>query len=536
MLRRTAQRRTGQTGCRPRTGVVGGGDKAIPTKRAVFEVAPRFAGHQHEPGRRTVGQRVAVLPVQPARKTGRRGRGLQRQRQHQRTGRARVRNRGEQDLFGIRQGVKARRGRPRAPVRNFLVEPGKGGRVERLAGEHDGKNSANLGPLWQLKVAGALTGADVERIRRLLPDPRPGAQLDDRAPVGVLHRAVDFRIARLDRKLRPHLVQTIGVLDAEEKWVDIANRHVGAIPHKVLVSPEELARDLDDMIRAQGEPFGSTSIYAQYRVFQLAKETGVTVTLEGQGADEMLAGYSGYPGQRIRSLIETGCWRQAWQFLNSWSQWPGRSRFEGLHSIVAEMTDGVVYQTLHRLSGRRFIPNWIKANELAEHGVSLHYPRQRPELNRRGRRVVAQLAHSLSKRGIASLLRHGDRNSMRFSIESRVPFLTLEQVEFLLSLPEHYLIAQNGETKSVFRAAMRGIVPDEILDRKDKIGFQTPEQQWLVSMAGTVRRWLQTDIDLPFLNQQAIMYEFAAIADGRKQFTYQLWRWINFIRWHQRFL
>ena len=322
----------------------------------------------------------------------------------------------------------------------------------------------------------------------------------------------------------------------EEKWVDIANRHVGAIPHKVVVSPEELARDLDDMIRAQGEPFGSTSIYAQYRVFQLAKENGVTVTLEGQGADEMLAGYSGYPGQRIRSLIETGCWRQAWQFLNSWSQWPGRSRFEGLQSIVAEMTDGVVYQTLHRLSGRRFIPNWIKANELAEHGVSLHYPRQRPELNRRGRRVVAQLAHSLSKRGIASLLRHGDRNSMRFSIESRVPFLTLEQVEFLLSLPEHYLIAQNGETKSVFRAAMRGIVPDEILDRKDKIGFQTPEKKWLESMKSMVKEWLQTDIALPFLDQQAILQEFSSIIEGRQRFSYQVWRWINFIRWHQHFM
>ena len=67
---------------------------------------------------------------------------------------------------------------------------------------------------------------------------------------------------------------------SEESWVDRINQYVGATPHKVFVTADELARDLDDMIRTQGEPFGSTSIYAQYRVFQLAKQSGVTVTLD----------------------------------------------------------------------------------------------------------------------------------------------------------------------------------------------------------------------------------------------------------------
>lgn len=322
----------------------------------------------------------------------------------------------------------------------------------------------------------------------------------------------------------------------EEKWADLVNRHVGAISHKVVVTPQELARDLDDMIRAQGEPVGSTTIYAQYRVYQLAREHGITVTLDGQGADEMLAGYDGYPGRRIRSLLETGHWIEAGQFLNSWSAWPDRSRAQGLKLTVAEMTDGALYQTLRRFSGRASLPKWINGDVLIRQGVSLRHPRQRPELDVRGRRVMAELAHSLTKRGLSSLLRHGDRNSMRFSIESRVPFLTLEQAELLLSLPEHYLISQGGETKSVFRAAMRGIVPDEILDRKDKIGFQTPEQLWLTSMAGTVREWLRADIQLPFLDQSAILREFEDIIGGRKAFSWQVWRWINFIRWHQHFL
>jgi asparagine synthase (glutamine-hydrolysing) len=322
----------------------------------------------------------------------------------------------------------------------------------------------------------------------------------------------------------------------EEKWADLVNRHVGAIGHKVVVTPMELARDLDDMIRTQGEPFGSTSIYAQYRVYQLAKENGITVTLDGQGADEMLAGYNGYPGARLHSMLETGRWVQAAQFLNSWARWPDRSRAEGIKLAVAEMTDGALYQTLRRLSGRQISPAWIRDDALAQRGVSRRHPKQRPELDGRGRRVMAELAHSLSTRGLVGLLRHGDRNSMRFSIESRVPFLTLEQAELLLSLPEHYLISQAGETKSVFRAAMRGIVPDEILDRKDKIGFQTPEQLWLTSMADTVREWLRADIGLTFLDQAEILREFEEIIGGRKAFSWQVWRWINFIRWHQHFL
>ena len=70
------------------------------------------------------------------------------------------------------------------------------------------------------------------------------------------------------------------------------------------------------------------------------------------------------------------------------------------------------------------------------------------------------------------MLRHGDRNSMYWSIESRVPFLTIDLAEFVLSLPESYLVSRDGETKYIFREAMRGIVPDEILNRRDKIGFQ----------------------------------------------------------------
>lgn len=318
----------------------------------------------------------------------------------------------------------------------------------------------------------------------------------------------------------------------EEYWVDRVNNHVEAVPHKVRVTSQELVRDLDDMIRTQGEPFGSTSIYAQYRVYQLASEKGITVTLDGQGADEMLAGYSGYPGQRLRSLLETGNIQEAWRFWNNWAQWPGRSRMLAAKYLASEMTNGGLYETLRKLDGKPIVPNWIKIGPLLEKGICLEKPRMRPFIQTKGRRVIDELRLSLTKRGISSLLRHGDRNSMRFSIESRVPFLTTEMANLLLSMPENYLISDKGETKHVFRAAMRGIVPDDVLDRRDKIGFATPEQDWLQGMAPTVVHWLQQDLHLPFIDQSKLVQDFNAVMSGKKRYSWQVWRWVNFWRWH----
>ena len=323
---------------------------------------------------------------------------------------------------------------------------------------------------------------------------------------------------------------------SEEAWVDRINAHVGAVPHKISVNSDELVRDLDSMILAQGEPFGSTSIYAQYRVFQLARDAGVTVTLDGQGADEMLAGYNGYPGQRLRSLVEKGRLVEAASFLNEWSKWPGRNRIGGAKRLVAEMTEGWLYALLRKINGSDALPSWINGEPLVERGVISHFPRLRSAQSEAGRRVVAELGLSLTQRGLPALLRHGDRNSMRFSVESRVPFLTLDMVNLLLSLPESYLISAKGETKHVFRAAMRGIVPDDVLDRRDKIGFATPEQAWLLSMADTVRGWLREDLQLPFFNQAEVLREFELIIAGKKDFSWQVWRWINFCRWYSHFI
>jgi asparagine synthase (glutamine-hydrolysing) len=324
-----------------------------------------------------------------------------------------------------------------------------------------------------------------------------------------------------------------GTTVSEAPWADLVNRHVGATAHSVVVEPHELARDLDDMIVAQGEPFGSTSIYAQYRVFRLAREHGVTVTLDGQGADELLAGYHGYPGERVRSLLDDGALLPAAAFLLRWRQWPGRSLRTGLRASVAQFVGTPGYSTLRALAGRRVPLDWLDTGQLHERGITLDFPRQVPSSGRR-RRLAAELALSATRRGLPALLRHADRNSMRFSVESRVPFLTSALAEFLFTLPESYLVSPSGETKRIFRTAMRGLVPDAILDRRDKIGFATPEREWLTALAPNARAWLGDADGIDFLRPAVMHRRFEQMLEAQLPFSWQAWRWINFCRWHVR--
>lgn len=320
---------------------------------------------------------------------------------------------------------------------------------------------------------------------------------------------------------------------SEEQWVDIVNTQSSAIAHKIRITPDELARDIDDLIRAQGEPFGSTSIYAQYRVFKAAREAGVTVMLEGQGADELLAGYNGYPAQRLVSLLERGRLPTAFRHLLAQRDWPGRSIKATLQEAAGIAANDRLYQRLRALSGRAPRPAWLNMDALDGAGVRLEYPRAVWPGDARGRRAAAEMAVSLTRRGLGWLLRHGDRNSMRFSIESRVPFLTPDLADFLLGLPEHYLVSVQGETKHIFRSAMQGIVPAPILERRDKIGFETPELDWLRKLAPQVREWLAPGLGTPLLDNALMLRHFDEVMDGRRPFSWQIWRWINFQRWVQ---
>jgi asparagine synthase (glutamine-hydrolysing) len=321
---------------------------------------------------------------------------------------------------------------------------------------------------------------------------------------------------------------------SEEKWVDNINKHIGAIGHKIIIEPEDIITDLDDLINCQGEPFGSTSIYAQYRVYKLASENNIVVTLDGQGADELLAGYSGFPSYRVRSLIDKNDFIGAYKFLKNWSKWPGRSMNRGLQEVLYEILPTSLRSNLLQLTNNEFRLDWFNSKHFMNTNVDTIYgTRQINTKDIRERRLVNQLRRRLLGHGLNSLLRHGDRNSMKWTIEGRVPFLSPKIAEFVLQLPENFLISNRGETKYIFKEALRGIVPDMILDRRDKVGFVTPELTWLKKMDKKLIKYLDIAEEIPFLNVDKCRLEFTSIINGEKKFSTEIWRLINYCRWAQ---
>jgi asparagine synthase (glutamine-hydrolysing) len=318
---------------------------------------------------------------------------------------------------------------------------------------------------------------------------------------------------------------------SEEKWVDLINEKINAIPHKVFPNEHDLLADLDHMILMQGEPFGGTSIYAQYKVFKLIKHHNIKVTLDGQGADELLAGYDGYPGHRLLSLIESEGIGSAFKYIRKWKKLPGRSYKLAIMWFGRVMFNDFIYSNLRKIMGRDFKPKWLNVKYLKDNKVNFRENRFKLSANNKGKRVKEVMKNSLSNRGLQSLLRHCDRNSMAFSIESRVPFLTIPLTEFLFSLPENYLISEEGITKRIFRDAMRGIVPDSILDRMDKIGYETPERDWLLKLSDVFVRWIVEAPELPYVNKKLILDEINDIIKGDKSFDYRIWNWANYLRW-----
>lgn len=315
-------------------------------------------------------------------------------------------------------------------------------------------------------------------------------------------------------------------LRSEEKWADIVNAHTKAIAHKIKPETGELIKDIDHLFKAQEEPFSSTSIYAQYKVFEEVKKSGVKVVLDGQGADEMLGGYIFYQGARLATLIQGGNFRAAYKFITNSSVFPERDYNLLIKLASSYLLPKSVIPLARQISRKSLYPNWLNKNWLKNNNI-----RHSLEKARKNSKIGYLSMHLLdSLKGMGHLLRYEDRNSMYHSIESRVPFLMPELAEFLLSLPESYLISDEGVSKYVFREAMRGIVPDAILDRHDKIGFESPQNIWLnqlrPSISDLFAEFLQTEeVHLEQINKDINQLLSLKLASD----SHHIWRVFNFL-------
>ena len=239
----------------------------------------------------------------------------------------------------------------------------------------------------------------------------------------------------------------------------------------VTVSPEEMMNDWTTICHHQEEPFGSASIYAQYKVYELAKQHGIKVLLDGQGADETLAGYHKYYKWywqelfRNRKLFRSKELKAAKEI--------GVTESFNFKNVIASYFPGFATVTLEN----QYLLKAIRHEDLAKDFVKLQskeaYYTTPDHFTLNG-----VLHFNTCTHGLEELLRYADRNSMAHGREVRLPFLSHELVEFVFSLPANFKI-RNGWTKWILRETMAKSLPAEITWRRDKVGFEPPQKTWM---------------------------------------------------------
>jgi len=318
----------------------------------------------------------------------------------------------------------------------------------------------------------------------------------------------------------------------ETPFIECAARAVGAQSHMERIEPDEIVTDIDRLIAVQGEPFGSLSMYAQHRVMGLARRHGVKVILDGQGADELFAGYRPYLARRLTELLASFRVPQAMRFMRAMLSLPGVRPVllaQALEPFISSPMRGFA----RRLVGRPLLPPWIDPQWFGQRAA---FEAARG-LARSKHFFHDALVQGLTETVLPALLRYGDRNSMAFSIESRVPFLTPALAELAYSLPAHDLIDGRATSKTVLRSAMRGIVPDQILDRRDKVAFSTPDRMWARALQPFFVRTLTSDAAraLPWLRPDVALQALEQRTSQSAAFGFDLWRTVNVVRWVERF-
>lgn len=313
----------------------------------------------------------------------------------------------------------------------------------------------------------------------------------------------------------------------EKKWIDEVVKNTNVDAHIVYPSVNDLIKNLRSIIWHQDEPFGTTSIFAQWKVFELASNNNVKVMLDGQGADEQLAGYMAY-----FNILNASYFKKL-RFIKLFKSFYYIKRNHGINYIslcsemIKKLTPEYFKNSLRKLFAKTDSkPSWYNNN------ISINHKNPIVEDTNNLSGILAMSLNQLTSSNLQMLLHWEDRDSMAFSIESRVPFLDYRLVEFALSLPDEYKI-NNGVTKLILRESMNGILPDKIKNRQNKIGFATPEELWIKELGkNEFRNKFIRSIELSNgLFDKPIIKELDDIIDGKKPFSFLPWRIICFGEW-----
>ena len=218
--------------------------------------------------------------------------------------------------------------------------------------------------------------------------------------------------------------------------------------HEVYPQEEELQQLINKLVFHQEEPFGSSSVFAQWKVMELAKQNGTVVLLDGQGADEYLGGYLPTYGLYFKQLF----------FTDQQKYKHEQKAYLNLRGHV-----GTTFEEDETLR--------MKIGRMKRQLLNQSMPYDNNSLSNELKKQTLSI-------GLKELLRYADRNSMAHSREVRLPFLSHKLVDFVFSLPDDYKLFE-GWTKYILRLSMDNVLPKDITWRVDKIGYETPQSNWM---------------------------------------------------------
>lgn len=289
---------------------------------------------------------------------------------------------------------------------------------------------------------------------------------------------------------------------------------------------ETLKYDLIRFINAHAEPMPGTSPYAQFKVMELAKGK-VVVTLDGQGADEQLAGYHYFYGFFFKDLFKNGRLIKLFSEIKKYLLI--HRSFYGIKSFIYLMFSQKLRTSLRLLS-----IGYLTKDFKREHKSTSSISR---DLYGSNSLKSALFDHFEFK--LEHLLKWEDINSMYFSLEARVPFLDHRLVEKVMATNID-LIIEGGVTKQLLRESMIGILPEKIRMRQDKIGFETPQDEWFRTC-----EW-QTIIEEVLLSKsfkkrniidpEIAFRKYKKHLSGTISCAEDIWKWVHLELWYREFI
>lgn len=262
----------------------------------------------------------------------------------------------------------------------------------------------------------------------------------------------------------------------ETRFQNLVTNKVKAEAYAIRPTETELLNEIEKLFYHQEEPFASASIMAQYLVYKLAREKNTPVLIDGQGADEVLAGYHHYFLYYFIELTKRGECEPEWQAYRNLHQ----------HNPVnATIKKDAKFFLLTHMSGlfeelkkaERYIK---KRRGILSRDFYNQYSNETYFYKSNFDSLDGILKHDALGGALQNLLRYADRNAMAHSVEVRLPFLSHELVEFLFTLPAGLKIRQ-GWTKYILRKSLEKLLPPEICWRKDKLGYEPPQKSWMSS-------------------------------------------------------